>query len=237
MLVPFTLFHYAMGSKQISTQQEQYMRDFFWRAVLGKRYNSSADTNLNTDIAKIQKIIDGEKPEQEPITLSPKAIFDNGRFMLSSAYVTGILCLLAQQHPQSFGVGRTVNITNDSVSNSSKKQYHHFFPVKSDVVKNRAEYKAIVNNVVNIVFMDAVTNGQISNRNPSDYISEFSNDNPHLEEALESHYISLKNYGIESDDFFRFMNARSRAFYNKLTEYIIPFKQDLISDTEAIEVG
>ena len=237
LIVPFTLFHYAMGSKQISTQQEQYMRDFFWRAILGKRYNSSADTNLNTDIAKIQKIIDGEKPEQEPITLSPKAIFDNGRFMLSSAYVTGILCLLAQQHPQSFGVGRTVNITNDSVSSSSKKQYHHFFPIKSDVVKNRIEYKSIVNNVVNIVFMDAVTNGQISNRNPSDYIAEFANDNPHLEKALESHYISLKGHGIEDDDFFKFLNARSRAFYNKLTEYIIPCKQDLISDTEAIEVG
>ena len=74
------------------------------------------------------------------IILTPKAILENGRFMLSSAYVKGILCLMAQMPPQSFGVGRTVNITNDSVSNASKKQYHHFFPAKLKIVLGNENY-------------------------------------------------------------------------------------------------
>ena len=98
----------------------------------------------------------------------------------------------------------------------------------------KAEYKAVVNNVVNIVFMDAITNDQISNRNPSDYIAEFSQSNPAFAEALESHYISLNGYGIFEDDFFAFMNARSRAFYNKLCRLIIPSKVDTITDLAAI---
>ncbi len=234
ILVSFAYFHYKMKNKHITPQQELYMVDFFWRCVIGKRYNSSADTNLNTDIGNIQKIIDGEVPRQEPIVLSPKSIFENGRFVLSSAYVIGMLCLMTQMSPMSFGVGRTINITNDSVSNATKKQYHHFFPKESKIIRNNTEYKTIVNNVVNIVFMDALTNDQISNRNPSEYISDFSRQNPYFENTLKSHYISLNGYGIYEDDFYAFVNARSRALYDKLSELIIPSKLDIITDTKAI---
>ena len=230
LLVSFSLFHYKMGSNHTSPQQEKYLVDFFWRCVLGKRYNRSADTNQNTDLSKIQKIIDNEIPNQEPITLSPRSIFENGRFVLSSAYVIGMLCLMAQTQPQSFSVGRTINITNDSVSNSAKKQYHHFFPQKSEVIIDNKEYKNIVNNVVNIVFMDAKTNDQISNRNPSDYIAEFADSNPAFTEVLKSHYISMCKYGIEEDDYFSFINARSKALYDKLCDLIVSSKLDIVSD-------
>lgn len=234
LLVPFAYFHYTIGNKYITTQQERYLEDFFWRCILAKRYNSSADTNMNTDLSKIQKILDGDVPTQEPVILTPRAIWENSRFTLSSAYALGILCLMAQTTPQSFAVGRTINITNDSVSNAAKKQYHHFFPIKSAVISGNPAYKSVANNAVNIVFMDALTNDQISNRNPSEYISEFESDNPKLAEALESHYIGLNGYGIKNDDFFAFVNARSRAFYNRLCSYILPGKHDTISDLDAI---
>ena len=64
--------------------------------------------------------------------------------------------------------------------NTAKKQYHHFFPIKSDAIKNNVAYRDVVNNVVNIVFMDALTNDQISNRNPSDYITQFKSENPSI---------------------------------------------------------
>ncbi|MBE6719177.1 MAG: DUF262 domain-containing protein [Ruminococcaceae bacterium] len=234
ILVAFTYFHYKMGNNHIGQQQERYLVDFFWRCVLSKRYNNAATTNLNADIVKIKKIVNNETPNQEPIILSPKTIYENGRFVMSSAYVIGMLCLMAQAPPQSFAVGRTINITNDSVSNSSKKQFHHFFPMKSLVVLANPEYQSIVNNVVNIVFMDAITNDQISNRNPSDYITEFAQSNPNFTEALESHYISLHGYGIKDNDFFSFINARSRSLYNKLCQLIIPSKADTITDISAI---
>ena len=233
LIVPFTYFHYKLGNKHISTQQEQYLRDYFWRCILGKRYNSSAATNMNSDLLKIQRILDGVVPTQEPILLSPKAIYENGRFMLSSAYVLGMLCLMAQATPMSFAVGRTINITNDSVSSASKKQYHHFFPSKSRAILENIAYKSISNNVVNIVFMDAITNDQISNPNPSEYIKYFSETNPELPIALDSHYIARDGYGIDNDNYYTFINARSKALYVKLCSYIIPSAHDSISDTLA----
>ncbi len=235
MLVPFAYFHFKIGSKHISPQQEQYLRDYFWRCVIGKRYNSSADTNLNTDIIKIQTILESNVPMQEPIVISPKSIIENGRFMLSSAFVKGMLCLMAQQKPQSLAVGRTVSIKNDSVSGSSKKQYHHFFPTKSESITKSDVNKALSNNVVNIVFMDAITNDQISNANPSEYIQYFIDTNPTLAEVLYTHYISLQGYGIENNDYMMFLNARSRAMYSKICGYIIPNKHDIISDVLAFD--
>lgn len=232
LLVPFSYFHYKIGNKQISPQQERYLIDYFWRCILGKRYNSSADTYMNTDLGKIQQIVDGQIPSQEPVVLSPRAIVENGRFVLSSAYAIGMLCLMAQKPPKSFSVGRTVNITNDSVSSSAKKQYHHFFPLKSKAITAKPEYSAIANNVVNIVFMDAITNDQISNRNPSDYITEFEKTNSNLADALESHYILRCGYGIDKDEYFEFLIARSKAFFDKLCQLIIPAKGDTITKTE-----
>ena len=85
-----------------------------------------------------------------------------------------------------------------------------------------------MNNVVNIIFMDAVTNTQISNKNPSKYIREFSKKNPKLSNKLKSHYISRNGYGIDENDYFSFLNARSKAMYQKLRTYIIPNRRDVI---------
>lgn len=229
LLVPFTYFHYKQGSRQITKTKESYLLDFFWRCVITKRYGGSADTNTEADLTKIQLILKGDKPSQESIVLSPQSIVEEGRFVLTSGFAVGMLCLMAQAHPKSFAEGRTIDITNEAVSNSSKKQYHHFFPKQSPVILKNKEYKAYVNNVVNIIFMDAVTNTQISNKNPSKYIREFSKKSPRLSNKLKSHYISRNGYGIDENDYFAFLNARSKAMYQKLRTYIIPNRRDVIN--------
>ena len=81
--------------------------------------------------------------------------------------------------------------------------------------------------------MDAITNDQISNRNPSEYISEFEQSNPDFSDLLETHYISLNGFGIKTDDYMSFVNSRSKALYNKLCKLIIPNKSDTIDESVA----
>ena len=243
ILVSFAYFHYKIGNSQIAPIQESYLIDYFWRCVLGKRYNKSTDTNLNNDILKIKKIVNSETPNQEQIVLSPKALFENGKYKISSAFTKGMLCLMAQESPQSFAIGRTINITNDAVSNKADRQLHHFFPQKCSAILSNDDYKKDVDNVINIVFMDALTNNQIDNRNPSVYIPEYSertpeeNPLPNAEiipafgDILSTHYISLEGFGIENDNYHLFINSRSRAFYNKLNNLIIPTADDTIEET------
>jgi len=162
--------------------------------------------------------------------LSPKSIFENGKFTLTSGYVLGILCIMAQRSPKSLAEGRVIPITDTAVSKAAKKQYHHFFPKQSDVILSNNEYKRAVNNVVNIVFMDAVTNNQIKNMNPSRYIKKFSKGTSKLAVALKTHYISKSGFGIEDDDFFVFLNARSYALYTRLRDLLAIDRHDMISE-------
>ncbi len=228
LLIPFCYFHYINGNNQINDFQEKYLIDFFWRSVIGKRYIRAINTCLASDLQKMKAIFNKQKPIQEKITLSPSYIFNNGEFRLSSAFAVGVLCLLASQPPKSFVPGRPISITEDGISDSYRRQYHHFFPQKSSVICSNREYSKHVNNVVNMVFMDALTNNQIKNRNPSDYIGEFL-DSPEFENRLKSHLISKDNYGIQSDNFTQFLNARSKAVFSKLKDLIQPSKEDTIS--------
>ena len=221
LLVPFAYFHFKRGKRPITVNQEKYLCDFFWRCVLLKRYSNAADANTDNDLLRIKTILAGNKPDQLGIVLSPKSIFENGRFQLSSGYVLGMLCLMAQNNPQSFAEGRTIGITDTAVSKGAKKQYHHFFPKQSEVIQGNNDYKRIVNNVVNIVFMDSVTNNQIKNQNPSKYIKKFGRKNSRMSSILKSHYIAKIGFGIENDDFYEFINARSNALFIKLKEHIV----------------
>ena len=230
LLVPFAYFHYKIGKEKPTDAQEKYLIDFFWRCVIGKRYNSSSDTCLNADIAKINSIINGETPMQETVVLSPKYIFENGRFILSSAFVKGMLCLMAQKNPKSFVPGRTVNITNNSVAKATSKQLHHFFPTNSKVILNNKEYANNCGNVINIVFLDAITNDQISNSNPSKYTGEFSKDYRSFPKALESHMISLNGFGLDEDDYYCFINKRSSVMFGELQKLITANPNDSISN-------
>ena len=230
LLVPFAYFHYHQKRKQITKFQEKYLVDYFWRCVLTKRFNNAADANTEVDLARIQAILKGKQPTQERIVLSPKSIFENGRFILSSGYVLGMLCLMAQKTPQSLSLGTRIEITNAAISKSAQRQYHHFFPKQSEIIQDNREYREVVNNVVNIVFMDSRTNNQIKNMNPSKYISRFAKNNTRFSAVLKTHYIAQKGFGIETDDFFQFLNARSNALFSQLNGYIIKNKSDSITN-------
>ena len=81
--------------------------------------------------------------------------------------------------------------------------------------------------------MDALTNNQIDNDNPSVYIPKLLEKNPELEDALLTHYICINDFGIEDDDYIAFLNSRSRSFYDKLITLIIANTADSINETSA----
>ena len=230
LLVPFVYFYYNLKKKQPTQTQENYLVDFYWRCVLGRRYNNAADTNMDVDLIKIDTILKGDRPKQESIVLSPKYIFENGRFQKSSSFVLGMLCLMAQNHPKSLTPGQNIIITNDALSKSVKKQYHHFFPQQSKVIQKNREYEKNVNNIVNIVLMDADTNNKISNKNPSKYIKEYAAYNKKLTNVLKSHYIPRKGSGIDNDDYCEFIKARSKELYLQLNDFLIKNRADTITD-------
>lgn len=232
LLVTFSYFYYKLGNNKTTEEQQSYLCDYFWRAVLTNSYVTATDSALNSDLDKMDSILSNKKPEYLPFSFSCLDIIEHGASYSNSAFSKGILCLMASNNPKSFVPDREIIIGTDVVSDSCEKQLHHFFPKKSPIILSNKEYAKKVNNVLNIVFMDALTNGQIQEENPSKYIANFNKTYSKFNQILNTHFIDLNGYGIENDDFENFLTARSVSIYKTLIKRIIANQKDKLEMVE-----
>ena len=78
--------------------------------------------------------------------------------------------------------------------------------------------------------MDAITNQQIGNSNPSDYVGTFAACNNAFNELLHTHFIDLDGFGIQHDDFDLFLKARSEKMYAALLSRLVKLPDDNLND-------
>lgn len=218
LLVPFAYFFYNKRDKP-EADQRKYLEEFFWRMSLSFRYSSSAESRLAQDIKRIDKILDGERPEYNDIKVyldSPQALIDTN-FSAGNSYCKAILCLLAYQEPKDFRDNGKVILDNSWLKVANSKNYHHFFP------KAYLKGKTVLdsNSLMNITLVSSHLNKRkIGAKAPSTYIGDFADQNSEINTALNSHFIDMKGYGIESDDYQQFLTARSEKIFDHLKSRI-----------------
>ena len=97
------------------------------------------------------------------------------------------------------------------------KNYHHFFP--KAYLKNKTMLNS--NSLINITFVsDHLNKRKIGAKAPSQYISDFQDENNQINKALQSHFIDIENFGIESNDYDTFLQARAKLIYAELKSRI-----------------
>ncbi len=221
LLVPFTYYFFNHKDKPLGTQQA-LLQDYFWRVVLTSRFSQSLESKIGQDIRRIDKILQDNQPEyEEPVDITINYISDHGYFSPGTAYIKGLLCLLAYQQPQSFADNALVTIDNSWLKQANSKNYHHFFP-RAYLQKNG---KAIprINHIANITIVDDFLNKRtIKAKAPSQYIADFQKVNPRLVEALKTHLIGdPQSWGIFSDDYDLFVQKRLECFSEELKKRLI----------------
>jgi hypothetical protein len=219
LLVPFSYFFYHQKEKP-KGEQQKYLEEFFWRMSLSFRYSSSTESKLAQDIKRIDKILDGERPNYDEVKVhltSPKDLIETG-FSAGSSYCKAILCLLAYHEPKDFQDNGKVILDNSWLKVAHSKNYHHFFP-KAYLRKNNVGNE---NSLVNITLVSADLNKRkIKAKAPSVYIQEFLDENDDLPTSLNSHLIeSLDDFGIMSDDYLVFLEKRASSIYRELMNRI-----------------
>ena len=129
MIVPFT--YSSLKPRRIPTRQKAdcSKTSFGAGAGLAERYSRSLDTRLAQDIKKIDAILKGNRPAYDwEVNASAEYIEQNGYFATGRGdYIKTLLCLLASKRPLSFRDNSVVNISNDWLTRSNSKNYHHFF--------------------------------------------------------------------------------------------------------------
>lgn len=221
LLVPFTYYFYHHKDKPLGIQQT-LLQDYFWRVVLNSRFSNSLETKIGQDIRRIDKILQDVQPEyEEPVDITVDYIADHGWFATGTAYIKGLLCLLAYQQPQSFADNALVNINNSWLKQANSKNYHHFFP--KAYLQKKGEDSFWINHIANITIVDDFLNKRsIRDKPPSRYIADFQKTNPQLKRALKTHLIGdPESWGIFSDDYDLFFQKRLERFSKELKKRLI----------------
>lgn len=143
---------------------------------------------------------------------------------------------MAYQEPKDFQDNGKVILDNTWLRQANSKNFHHFFPKK--YLENREIANS--NSLVNITFVsDHLNKRKIGARAPSDYIGNFKNENSDINKSLNSHFIDINGFGIESDDYKTFLKARGARIFNELKARIdLSHKEpDTIEIEELIAYG
>ena len=218
LLVPFAYFFICNGDKP-DANQRKYLEEFFWRMSLSYRYSSSSESKLAQDIKRIDKILSGERPDYSDVNVyldSPQSLIDTN-FSAGNSYCKAVLCLLAYQEPKDFRDNGKVLLDNSWLKVANSKNFHHFFP--KAYLKNKTVFNS--NSLMNITLVsDHLNKRKIGSKAPSIYIQNFKDENGKIDKALESHFIRLEGFGIESDDYELFLKTRADLIFNELKSRI-----------------
>lgn len=222
LIVPFTYYFFKHKEKPVGDHQK-LLQDYFWRCVITQRFSSSLDTKLTQDIDKIDTILSGKHPSyDEGVDITIDTIKSKGTFSVGSAYIKGLLCIMAFQQPKSFVDNSLVTIDNSWLKIATSKNYHHFFP-KAYMKKNHPEIpEQLVNHIANITIVDDFLNKRsIRDRAPSKYIAEYQDTNPELSSTLKTHLIDLGSDGINNDNYGSFFKKRLKRLSSELKKRLI----------------
>ena len=187
-LIPYRYFYLTIANYFYRNDRPNYdfLKKYFW-------YNSFHKDDLlsNTgDINQHISFLNNEKYKKEQ---------NFGRFLIDkdtlrkSSYSSkgrisrAILSLYSHKSPKDWKyTDRNVNVDNFFFS-TDKPNLHHIFPTNY-ISKNRAKNKLDNNSLMNIAYLTQLTNLNISDKKPLEYIKEYDQ-NPDFEKVIDSHLI------------------------------------------------
>lgn len=227
ILVPLTWFFGKTKNRSITSREDKLLKQYIYYAALTHRFTSSADTKVSVDIKRMADILNGDNPDYKgELPNFTKEDLIKEWFSVGNATSKMIICLLSEHDPKSFLSNGKIILDNSYLKVSSSKNYHHFFP--KSFLKKQGYETWQANALLNIVLVDDYLNKHvIKAKAPSIYMGDFAKKNVDIEQSLESHLIGNQDeFGINDDDYDKFIDKRADRILEKLNERIYPFKAD-----------
>lgn len=222
LLIPITYFFAKNELKAPNVSQVKLIKQYFYWTALTWRFSSAVEGKIALDLKKMNKILEGGKPEygNEMISVDADTIAKTW-FSAGNAYCKAILCLLASMGPRSFDTDSATILDNSFLKQANSRNYHHFFPKSYLEKKGYEAYQ--YNSIANITLIDdALNKKKIEAKSPEKYISTFIKENGEMQETLKTHLIGLDDFGVLEDDYDVFLEKRSKLIAKKLNTILKP---------------
>jgi uncharacterized protein with ParB-like and HNH nuclease domain len=188
-LIPYRYFYFTIAAYffRNSNPNYQFIKKYFW-------FNSFHDDDLLSNTTQLFQHIDflDKEKKGEPYQFD-RFLIDKERLRAATYSSKGrmsrsIISLYASLQPKDWEhCDRNVLVQN-FFFNTDKPNLHHIFPTNSDyVLNNRHHNKIDSDSLMNIVYLTQLTNLEITNRPPLEYIKDY--DKPEFEAIMPTHLL------------------------------------------------
>jgi len=239
-LIPNRYFFQAFTSYFYSNKSPNYelLKKFFWFVS----FHNDDIMSSPTPLVKLSEQLD--KNELKGLGLDRflinKERLRQASYSSKGRLSTAILALFANQQPRDWAQTDKLVLADVYYLLSDKPNLHHIFPVDF-IAKHPGANNIDVNSLMNIAYLPQITNLQISNKNPMDYLQVYDRDN--FDRVLEGHLIApqILNWSREASlpetGLDEFIELRVNSVVQKLQEKLsgIPFETIDTKITAAIE--
>lgn len=186
-LIPYRYFYMALSSYFYNHPNPNYdfLKKYFW-------YHGFHNEDLLSNTTQLWQHVDflrGEKNGTSPAF--ERFLIDKNTLRRSSYSSRGrlsraILSLLANQEPRDWAYTDRHVLSDVYYILADKPNLHHIFP-SNYISQNKGKNTLDSNSLMNIAYITQITNLQISDDNPIQYLMKF--DSRGLEEILSAHLI------------------------------------------------
>jgi len=187
-LVPYRYFYMTLTSYFFENANPDYdfLKQYFWYYSAHNDDLLSNTTHMWKHIEKLTQKRNGEIPEFD------RFLIDRDKLRTASYSSRGrlsrvILSLYANQDPRDWRNPDRSVLADVYYILTDKPNLHHIFPLNY-ITNNPGNNKLDSNSLMNIAYLTQLTNIQISDKNPVDYIKEF--DNLTFEAILPNHILT-----------------------------------------------
>lgn len=187
-LIPYRYFYLTISNYFYDNESPNYdfLKKYFW-------FNSMHRDDLlsnTTDIKNHILFLDKEKNNEEyqfDRFLIDRDVLRTASYSSKGVYSRAILALYASKQPKDWKYTDRNVIAENFFFSTDKPNLHHIFP--TNYIANNLGRNSLNNNsLMNIAYITQITNLEISDKNPLEYISDYDQ-NPDFSKAIKSHLI------------------------------------------------
>ena len=190
-LIPYRYFYLTIATYFFNNNNPDYsfLKKYFW---FHSFHNDDLLSNTGDVNSHIEFLI-GQKNTGDynfPRFLIDKETLRNSSYSSKGRLSRAILSLYASKQPKDWKyIDRNVIVDNFFFS-TDKPNLHHIFPTNY-ISQNPGSNELNNNSLMNIAYLTQITNLEISDKNPLNYIQDYDS-NPEFEAVIKNHVLPIE---------------------------------------------
>jgi len=188
---------------------------WFWKTTFTSYFSGWNTGQMARDWQAVDQFAKSTEPGELEIsaTVPRDDVWRLRQFRANSAHAKMLALMMSFEGPVDLLTGQRLDL-GKSLSWSNDREFHHFFP--KSFLKKKGMKGGEANVIANFVLLSSASNKSISDKAPSEYLSEIRDTEGHEELLRRLASVLISEAALEAafkDDFTSFLSERCKALH------------------------